>query len=165
MKKLYMLLAAMLIMVMGIGLTGCSSYSKSSEKAITAFSLNGVEGTINKTEKTIAVAMPFGTDLTNLFASFTTTGESVKVGSTVQTSGSTTNNFTSPVTYTVIAFDGTSVIYTVNVKVLYKFVTTWGSLGTEDGQFYNPQGIAVDASGNVYVVDSGNNRIQVLSPQ
>ena len=32
-----------------------------------------------------------------------------------------------------------------------------------EGQFLNPSGIYVDGSGNVYVVDSGNNRIQEFS--
>ena len=35
-----------------------------------------------------------------------------------------------------------------------------GSFGTGDGQFDQPRGIAVDSDGNVYVADSGNNRIQ-----
>jgi hypothetical protein len=40
----------------------------SSAKAITAFSLAGVTGTINETGKTIAVVMPYGTDVTALVA-------------------------------------------------------------------------------------------------
>jgi sugar lactone lactonase YvrE len=42
----------------------------------------------------------------------------------------------------------------------YEFITKWGSLGAANGQFDYPQGIAVDASGNVYVADAKNNRIQ-----
>ena len=45
--------------------------------------------------------MPPGTDVTALVATFTTTGASVKVGSTVQVSGTTANDFTYPVVYTV----------------------------------------------------------------
>jgi tripartite motif-containing protein 71 len=33
------------------------------------------------------------------------------------------------------------------------FVTSWGSYGTGDSQFYTPVGVAVDADGIVYVVD------------
>jgi hypothetical protein len=89
----------------------------SSAKAITAFSLNGAAGTINETGKTIAVTMPFGTDVTSLVATFTTTGASVKVGSTVQTSGTTANSFTNPVTYTVTAVNASTQDYTVTVMV------------------------------------------------
>jgi len=34
--------------------------------------------------------------------------------------------------------------------------------GTEDREFYNPGGVAVDRHGNLFVSDSGNNRIQVF---
>ena len=42
------------------------------------------------------------------------------------------------------------------------YLTQWGTQGTGDGQFNNPAGVAVDASGNVYVADTDNNRIQVF---
>jgi tripartite motif-containing protein 71 len=42
----------------------------------------------------------------------------------------------------------------------YTFVTKWGFSGSDAGQFKSPQGITVDSSGNIYVADSGNNRIQ-----
>jgi tripartite motif-containing protein 71 len=40
------------------------------------------------------------------------------------------------------------------------FVTKWGSFGSGDGQFNTPEGVAVDGSGNVFVADYGNDRIQ-----
>jgi sugar lactone lactonase YvrE len=40
------------------------------------------------------------------------------------------------------------------------FITKWGSYGSDDGQFYYPQGLAVDSVGNVYVADMSNHRIQ-----
>jgi DNA-binding beta-propeller fold protein YncE len=46
----------------------------------------------------------------------------------------------------------------------YNFVTKWGSYGNGNGQFYNPNGIAVDSSGNVYVADSGYSRIRKFAP-
>src|SRR5260221_12018682 len=42
------------------------------------------------------------------------------------------------------------------------FVKSWGSRGTADGQFKIVHGVALDANGNVYVADRGNNRIQVF---
>ena len=43
---------------------------------------------------------------------------------------------------------------------LGNYVTSWGTYGTGNGQFVDPQGIAVDSLGNVYVADTGNDRIQ-----
>ena len=40
------------------------------------------------------------------------------------------------------------------------FITKWGSNGAWNGQFRYPDGIAIDSSGNVYVAEDGNNRIQ-----
>ena len=40
------------------------------------------------------------------------------------------------------------------------FVTSWGSYGSGNGQFYNPYGIAVGSDGYIYVTDTNNNRIQ-----
>jgi DNA-binding beta-propeller fold protein YncE len=43
------------------------------------------------------------------------------------------------------------------------FLTKWGLFGEGDGEFNRPQGVAVDSNGNVYVVDTGNNRVQKFS--
>jgi hypothetical protein len=43
-----------------------------------------------------------------------------------------------------------------------KFIKSWGSRGSENGQFNIAHGIAIDAQGNVYVADSGNKRMQVF---
>jgi len=42
------------------------------------------------------------------------------------------------------------------------FVKSWGKRGTANGEFADVHGIAVDAQGNVYAADAGNNRIQVF---
>jgi sugar lactone lactonase YvrE len=39
-----------------------------------------------------------------------------------------------------------------------------GSPGNGDGQLTDPRGVAVDAKGNVYVADTGNNRVEVFGP-
>jgi len=41
-----------------------------------------------------------------------------------------------------------------------KYITHWGAAGTGDGQFDSPTGIAVNASGNAFVTDTNNNRVQ-----
>ena len=40
------------------------------------------------------------------------------------------------------------------------FLLKWGSVGSGDAEFDNPSDVAVDASGNVYVADGVNGRIQ-----
>jgi len=91
--------------------------SLSPQKAITAFSLGDSVGTIDETDKTIAVNLPAGTDIADLIATYTTTGVSVKVGETFQASGQTANNFTNPVVYTVTAADRTTQDYTVTATI------------------------------------------------
>jgi parallel beta-helix repeat protein len=92
-----------------------------STKVITAFDFNGltphVIGVVNETAHTIALTVPYGTTVTALVATFTTTGASVKVGVTAQVSGTTPNDFTSPVTYIVTALDATTQNYIVTVTV------------------------------------------------
>ena len=92
---------------------------RGNRKAITAFSFSSpaATGVIDQTLHTIALTVPHGTNLTKLVATFTTTGASVKVGSTLQTSGTTANDFRSPVTYTVIAANASTRAYVVTVTV------------------------------------------------
>lgn len=44
------------------------------------------------------------------------------------------------------------------------FITKWGSFGSRDGQFVDPEHNAVDSEGNVYITDRKNNDIQVFKP-
>jgi len=46
-----------------------------------------------------------------------------------------------------------------------KFIKSWGSRGTEPGQFNLPHTIAVDSQNNVYVGDRENKRIQVFDSE
>ncbi len=50
--------------------------------------------------------------------------------------------------------------YVVDGNVIRYFNANWEYVGIWGGQFISPQGIATDSDGNVYVVDTGNNRIQ-----
>ena len=46
----------------------------------------------------------------------------------------------------------------------FRLAETIGSFGAELGQFSNPGGVATDTEGNLYVADSGNERIQKITP-
>jgi DNA-binding beta-propeller fold protein YncE len=40
-----------------------------------------------------------------------------------------------------------------------------GSKGSGREQFYDPEGMAIDSNGSLYIADTGNARVQILSPQ
>jgi DNA-binding beta-propeller fold protein YncE len=44
------------------------------------------------------------------------------------------------------------------------FITKIGTFGKEPGQLIDPEHLAIDYDGNIYVSDRGNNRIQVFKP-
>ena len=50
--------------------------------------------------------------------------------------------------------------FDLNADTPPEFLLKWGEYGTGDGQFKTPSGIAVDSSGDVYVADTWNGRIQ-----
>ena len=93
----------------------------SSAKDIKTFTFNlgaGENDQVDQILQRISVIVPTGTkNVTALAATFTTTGSSVTVGTppAVQYSGTTTNDFTNPVTYTVHASDNTTQDYVVTV--------------------------------------------------
>jgi hypothetical protein len=88
----------------------------SSAKAITSFSLGGRAGVI--TGQNIVVILPMTELPPKAVATFTQSdGASVFVGENPQTSGQTSNDFTTSVTYTVMAADGSTADYTVTVKL------------------------------------------------
>jgi DNA-binding beta-propeller fold protein YncE len=57
----------------------------------------------------------------------------------------------------VIAATAPSYAYALTI------VNTWGSPGSGNGQFNGPSGMDLDFKGNLYVVDTGNNRVQKLN--
>ncbi|WP_424357209.1 OmpL47-type beta-barrel domain-containing protein [Methanocella sp. MCL-LM] len=56
-------------------------------------------------------------------------------------------------------------LYTLEINAkaaypTYSYVHKWGGYGDGDGKLQNPMGITVDPSGEVYVADYGNGRVQ-----
>jgi tripartite motif-containing protein 71 len=41
-----------------------------------------------------------------------------------------------------------------------QLITTWGSFGSNPGQFANPKGLTIDSENKIFVADESNNRIQ-----
>ena len=97
---------------------------------ITGFSINGVSGSINQTNGTISVVMPYGTDVSKLVPVISGNNiASITPGSGVM------QDFSKPVTYTVTLTDGTTKTYTVTVYVQSGTAADqmWGKLT----DFYN----------------------------
>lgn len=130
------------------GISGCtddggSSSATDADKNLQSFSFLaannialGSDVTATITGTTISATVPNGTDVSALIATFTTDGQSVAVSNVDQVSGTTANDFTSSVTYTVTAADGTTQDYTVTVtiaaashKIIFLSATYNGSLG------------------------------------
>lgn len=112
-------------------------------KAITAFSFPGIGvGVIDGVN--ISVNVPFGTDVTNLVATFTTTGARVAVGEEVQTSGASINNFSLSVTYIVTAVDRTVQEYIVTVTILAEQQTAPDENGDATADETTPEVVITD---------------------
>ncbi len=135
MKKSF-IIARCLFLLMAVsvaGLGGCYSDDNNNvNKEIVLYSFT-TETNAGLTEDSagviagtdIVVVVPQGTAVNALVATYTTSGTKVKVGSTVQTSGVTPNNFTSPVTYAVYGSNNTMKNYSVKVA----FEANGGSYG------------------------------------
>ncbi len=89
---------------------------------ILSFSLNttGEIIKIDKSSKSVAVELPFGTNTNSLTATFTlSTGATASIGGFAQTSGVSSNKYTSALTYTILAEDTIAKSeWTVKVNVL-----------------------------------------------
>jgi hypothetical protein len=98
------------------GCPGSESPGQSGEKQILTFAVTvggeATQGTVNQTAHTVALALPAGTAVTALAPVITLSDKAA----VVPASG-VEQNFTSPVTYTVTAENGTTQDYTVTVTV------------------------------------------------
>jgi len=114
MKLWIVLTAGLLVMAAGCSSPAGPSSSAppaSSDKAITAFGFAhpAATGTVTEASHAVAVTVPSGTGVTALVPIFTHTGASVSPAS------GAAQDFSTPVTYTVTAADGSTQAYVVTV--------------------------------------------------
>ena len=123
MKQIYnLLLTAILIIASTLNV---SAQFGGSDAEITAYSFSEQTGDATITAPnygqngTVDIEVESGTDLSNLVASFTLSdGATADISGTAQTSGTTANDFSNTVTYTVTAEDGsTTQDWDVNVSI------------------------------------------------
>ncbi len=124
-KSLWLMLFCMALVTAcggGGNSTVPASQNKSVTKALTSFSIvtPNAQGIINEASKLITVSITESVDVKKLVAQFSTTGVSVKIGEITQITGTTINDFSRPVNYTVVAEDGSTETYRVEVIVLAK---------------------------------------------
>lgn len=102
----------------------------SSEKNITSFEFNGINNitTINQNNKTINIVVPFGTDITSLTPTIIFEGESINPIASAR-------NFSSAVSYTIMAEDNSTAVYNVVVTVELDTSCTDCTIEIVDGNF------------------------------
>jgi len=107
----------MLLLAMTVAFTACNDEDEvilSSESEISSFVFDGLTPavTADVTGTTITATVPYGTDVTSLTPTIMVSEEA-----TLDPASGTAQDFTSPVSYTVTAEDGTETTYTVTVTV------------------------------------------------
>jgi hypothetical protein len=106
----------------GSSADGTDAGTGGSAKAITAFAITSPPSVGVITGTAIAVTVPYGTPVTGLVPAITHTGAGISPAS------GEARDFTTPVSYTVTAADGSTVTYTVTVTFILDNVTdiaTW----------------------------------------
>jgi len=130
----------------GSGSGGSTEPVSLDSKTITSFNFADIPAEevtviIDEDAKTVTVTVPYGTDITELTPDINITGADYDPHGQ--------RDFTSPVTYTITARDGTTQEYTVIVNKAD--LAKWATVAV-DTQF---RAVAVDSLGNVYAV-AGN---------
>lgn len=192
MKKLvFCINNVLLVSILSVGvilLNGCNSGGASSNLGVTSntsmiteYSLNGIKGKI--IGNNIYVPVSSATDTTSMVAKFTTIAKNVRVKSINQVSEVTANDFTNPVSYTVIRDDGVAQQVTVKLTPQYVYITNGmdntvsiyeGGLSSSGilnllntQQIYSgeyPAGIAITPDSRyAYIANYGSNTVSMYS--
>ncbi len=148
-----------IILTILMALLGCQK--KSSEKEILSFKFisPNIEASIE--DRMIIATVPFGTDVTNLVPIISASDKA-----TVNPASGMSQDFSQPVTYTVIAEDGSQNSYTAIVTVDMPEKPFFGIWGVEKIEYYNIDyaGNPIAASLTTYLYDPNDtdNGIQLV---
>ena len=127
----------------------------SSAKAITAFSFTNltpnVAGTIDETNHTISLTVPFGTNVANLIPTI-----AISDKAKISPDNNVTQNFSTPVTYTVTAEDISTQNYIVTVAVASNPNPQVDSIITQLKIITSPQTVDADTASSIITVESQN---------
>lgn len=140
----------------------------SSSKEITSFSFQGISPPVTAviSGNLITANLLSTVSLSSLSATFETTGTQVLVNNTVQVSGVTVNDYSSDLSYTVTAEDGTTNTYTVRLSNTGNFVL--GSSGVVNitglSASDSPLVLYYDSSGTTFQSYASNTKIGVVLP-
>lgn len=135
-------------------LLACTGCCLSQEKGLLSFSFPSlsVTGTVDEVAHTATVAVPFGTDVRALIPTVTISSDA-----SLSPASGLAQDFSSPLTYTVTAQDGTTQDYMVTVGSLWKdylWSVKSGIHGPgrfDQGNYWDPKNVFVDSSGYLHL--------------
>jgi DNA-binding beta-propeller fold protein YncE len=157
------------LLVLGLALWGCSKKTITAPDANSPMiaSFTATPKVVGRGETSLLFCSAQDPDGDSLSYSWsTTTGMFLSVGGDSAVKGYArwkAPDTAASATVTVTASDNrgkNAQKLTAITVTVYRLVISWGSQGSGAGQFLNPVGIAVGPTGEVYVADAGNNRIQ-----
>lgn len=139
--------------------------NKNSQTDITAFSFAEQVAPANIDADAHTIEIAVSTHLSSLTPSFDLSyNASATITGMAQTSGTTANDFTNPVTYTITAEDGTTIEdWTVSVTSVVPTITSFTPASTEVGSQVTITGINFDANPSNNIVHFGGIQATVLS--
>lgn len=108
MKHTHIIIALSLTCLLFLGCSKDKEQTKSSAKEINSFAINETQGVISEENKTINLILPSETDLTSLAPVIT-----ISEKASINPKSESIQDFSSPITYTVTAEDGSTSSYTI----------------------------------------------------
>jgi hypothetical protein len=120
-----------------------------------------VTATISGTK--ITATLPSSVSISNLVATLDTTANSIYANGILQNNGNTSNDFTNPVAYTLVAQDGSKLEYTVTVtNVGYSILGSAGNVNVTGLTASDTLEMYYDTSGNSFKAFDNNTKIGVI---